>query len=520
MRMAFRKALILFLPFFLAGCAQVGYITGGSTDVYAPAPKEMLPPNESINFSGNSFEITFDEFVQLKDPLQNVVIIPDHAKLKTTLHHKTVRVEWEETLKSNTTYVVYFNGAVEDVTENNDSLMTYVFSTGSQIDSISYSVRVVDAFTNQLTPKMKVGLFTEPDQNKPYYFAGTDESGIATFDYVAAGTYYLRAFEDMNNDLKMQGNEALAFRSEALKLDSSNQDTLPLRIYSPKQPAKLLSLKAVPPGALLLEANADLKGSSFQLNESPVPDANIQFTDDSKALIFTDLKTLSNASVIIENPEFTDTITARLTEREKTGKVVPTAVFYGGKIGPQEEFAYQINDLILSVDTSLLVLKDPSDSSEINIKDVKIDQNKLTVDFDRSKHKRVEITFKKGALQTKSGTVSEELGNTVELLYEKDYGVLHVDATGYAGPIVLELLKDKSVVLKRSLSETKKTDLTNVLPGDYKIRVISDDNKNGKWDEGDLQKGIQPEKVDWFTVPKVRANWEIDVSLSAGQKNE
>ena len=81
----------------------------------------------------------------------------------------------------------------------------------------------------------------------------------------------------------------------------------------------------------------------------------------------------------------------------------------------------------------------------------------------------------------------------------------------------MELLKDKKVISKTILTETKRADLTHVLPGEYRIRIISDLNLNGKWDEGDLLKGIQPEQVDWFTVPKVRANWEIDVLLSPEQ---
>lgn len=512
--MAFRKALIFFIPFLLGACAQVGFITGGAKDTYAPAPKEMIPPNESVNFQGNAFEITFNEFVQLKDPLQNVVIVPDHAKLKTTLRNKTVRVEWQETLKSNTTYVVYFNGAVEDVTENNDSLMTYVFSTGASIDSINYSVQVVDAFTNELAPNMTVGLFNEPDQDKPYYFAKTNAAGMASFSYVAQGTYYLRAFEDVNRDLKIQSTEAIAFKSEPVELKGTMIDSIPLRIYNPQQPAKLLSLKTVPPGILLLESNTDLRGSSFQLNGSPVPSANLQHPDGQRTLIFTDLRSLNNASVVAQNASFNDTISARFTDRDKLGKIQPEPLYSGGRVGPNESFSFRVNDLIQSVDTSLLALRDPDDSSNIILKSVSTDQNSFTVNFDRGDHKRVELTFKPGAIQTYSGIVNEEQKANADLLTARDFGVLHLDATSYTGSVVVELLKDKKVVSRTILNENKKTDLTDVIPGEYRIRIISDVNQNGKWDEGDLLKGLQPERVDWFTVPKVRANWEIDVLLS------
>lgn len=512
--MAFRKALILLIPLVLGSCAQVGFITGGGKDIYAPAPVEMIPQNESVNFTGNSFEITFDEFIQLKDPLQNVVIVPDHTKLKTTLHHKTVRVEWDQPLTSNTTYVVYFSGAVQDVTESNDSLMTYVFSTGSVIDSIRYTVRVADAFTNDLATNVTVGLFTTADQDKPYYFTKTDMSGTAYFRFIAAGSYYLRAFQDVNNDLKVQPTESVAFRKEAIELGGSISDSIPLRIYSPRQEPKLLSLKVTAPGALLLEANTDLSGSEFLLNGNVLQPESIKLQDNTKALIFCDLKQLSSAEIIVRNTNITDTITARLTERDKTAKIQPVPLFDSGKIGPHEALSYQVNDLISSVDTSRLALRDVDDSSQIVLRGVKIDKNVFTVDFDRNKHKQVELLLQKGAIQTKSGNENEEQKSSVELLYEKDFGVLHIDATGYNEPILLELLKEKAVVRRIALSDSKKADLANILPGDYKIRVISDVNQNRKWDEGDLQTGTQPERVDWFTVPKIRANWEVDVLLS------
>ncbi len=55
------------------------------------------------------------------------------------------------------------------------------------------------------------------------------------------------------------------------------------------------------------------------------------------------------------------------------------------------------------------------------------------------------------------------------------------------------------------------------LPGDYDLRILFDDNKNGVYDPGEFfGKHIQPEKV--ISVPRkvtVKANWdnEIDITL-------
>ncbi|MEY3425980.1 MAG: hypothetical protein RL679_1338, partial [Bacteroidota bacterium] len=110
--MAFRKNIIRCLPFLmLLSCAQVGEISGGEKDEIAPIPVagKTIPGNESINFKGKSVKITFDEYVQLNNPQQTVIFIPNHATPKTTLTKKTVEISWEETLEENTTYVIYLN---------------------------------------------------------------------------------------------------------------------------------------------------------------------------------------------------------------------------------------------------------------------------------------------------------------------------------------------------------------------------------------------------------------------------
>jgi hypothetical protein len=261
-----------------------------------------------------------------------------------------------------------------------------------------------------------------------------------------------------------------------------------------------------------MEANTDISKASFNLNGSTVPAGNIKHVDEKKVLIFTDLKPLENAAVVVRNTVFSDTITTRLTERDKTKKLVP--VLSGGKIGPHQALAFEVNDLVVSLDTALITLTDPDDSSKISLRSFELTQNNLSLDIDRDKHKRVEVSFKKGAIRTTTGMDHDEFKTTVDLLYEKDFGILHIDASGYSGSILLELLKEKTVVQTIALNETKLADIEHILPGEYQIRVITDADQNGKWSSGDLGKSIQPERVDWFTVPKIRANWEVDILLS------
>ena len=137
--MAFRTFIIVGLLFLIHSCAQVGTLTGGEKDIIAPIPiaSKMNPENGSTNFTTSVIKIPFSEYVKLNNPEETIVIIPPHAKLDTKLSRKTVSISWNDTLKNNTTYTIYLNGTIKDLTEENDSLMQYVFSTGNFIDSIS-----------------------------------------------------------------------------------------------------------------------------------------------------------------------------------------------------------------------------------------------------------------------------------------------------------------------------------------------------------------------------------------------
>ena len=51
-------------------------------------------------------------------------------------------------------------------------------------------------------------------------------------------------------------------------------------------------------------------------------------------------------------------------------------------------------------------------------------------------------------------------------------------------------------------------------PGDYTFKIVRDDNKNQKWDTGDLNTRTLPEQIDQYSqATTVRANWEVEVEL-------
>ncbi len=96
---------------------------------------------------------------------------------------------------------------------------------------------------------------------------------------------------------------------------------------------------------------------------------------------------------------------------------------------------------------------------------------------------------------------------------EDYYGKIYLNITGLTGPAIVQLLgndKDEKILQKIQILEDGLIEFPYLKPDKYKIRLILDSNKNGKWDTGYLAGKIQPEKVVYYPkVIKVRSNFEI-----------
>ena len=168
--MAFKYYLIFLTSICLSGCAEVGTISGGPKDEIAPKIIKASIENGMTNFKSQSFQLTFDEFIQLNKPSENIFLVPQDAKLECDLVKKSLNLKLSNELKKNTTYTLYLNAAVKDVTEGNDSLIQFTFSTGPRLDSLKFAARTLDAFSNNIKSKITVGLFDSLHADKPIYF--------------------------------------------------------------------------------------------------------------------------------------------------------------------------------------------------------------------------------------------------------------------------------------------------------------------------------------------------------------
>jgi hypothetical protein len=192
--------------FVLFSCAQVGTITGGFKDVKAPQPikNKVSPLMASTNVKPAKIYIPFDEFIKLNNPSQNIVVTPNTLTVDASIVRKTLVLKLEGEYLPNTTYSILFNRAIQDITEQNDSLFYYVFSTGSVIDNYKAKFLINDGFTNKPRPEITVGLFKNEISLDttiyPIYTSESDQNGHVKFNYLKAENYYVYAYDDLNKN--------------------------------------------------------------------------------------------------------------------------------------------------------------------------------------------------------------------------------------------------------------------------------------------------------------------------------
>ncbi|HSV88563.1 MAG TPA: Ig-like domain-containing protein [Bacteroidales bacterium] len=213
------KGAVITAVFLFFSCANVVAPTGGPVDETPPQVVRSNPPLNSPNFEGYEVRVEFDEFVQLTNINQKLLVSPPLSKMpQARIRGRSVILSWQDTLRDNTTYNFFFGNAIVDITEGNAiPNFQIVFSTGPFVDSLSLAGVVTDAFTREPEDEVYVMLYKPgndsiPYQETPVYLAKTDKEGRFRIGNIGTGAYMVFALDDLNaNFLFDLPNERIAF---------------------------------------------------------------------------------------------------------------------------------------------------------------------------------------------------------------------------------------------------------------------------------------------------------------------
>ena len=207
------------LLLFFSSCANRGIgPQGGPKDTIPPRMVKEQPLNQSVNFHGKKIEITFNEYLQLDNIQQNLLVSPpQQVSPIVKAVGKKVTVEMQEDLIDSTTYTLDFGSAICDYTEKNPVRgYVFAFSTGDRIDSMEVYGRVANAEDLNPVSGLMVGLQANLHDSAfstlPFTrVARSDSLGEFGIQNLRNGVYRLYALQDQSRDFLYQPGEGLAF---------------------------------------------------------------------------------------------------------------------------------------------------------------------------------------------------------------------------------------------------------------------------------------------------------------------
>ena len=210
---------LAFVAAIVVACASIGSPDGGPYDETPPVFLGSTPEPFALGVKDKRVVLEFDEFIKIEKAAEKVVISPpqiQHPEVKT--NGKKVVVQLHDTLKANTTYSIDFSDAIVDFNEGNPlGNFAFLFSTGSQIDTLAVSGTVLNASNLEPIKGILVGLHSDLADSaftkKPFdRVSRTDADGHFTICGIAPGSYRVYALQDANqNFIFDQKNEMIAY---------------------------------------------------------------------------------------------------------------------------------------------------------------------------------------------------------------------------------------------------------------------------------------------------------------------
>jgi hypothetical protein len=454
--------IILCIPTIMVqtiGCANIVPPSGGPRDSLAPAPVSASPRDSATMVKEQKITITFDEFVELKEPTQKVLISPFPVK-DPAIEYKlrTVTVRLKDSLLPNTTYNINFGDAIVDLNEGNIlKNFQYSFSTGAFIDSNELSGKVILAETGKADSTMFALLYRKEEDStvfkeKPMYVARVDAQGNFQFNNLPAGTFYVYALRDEDGNKKYtQGIEQFAFLDSTITVSTNTPSVQLYAFATEKERQKTTGTQDNKRGLVVtsnLEGNAlDILDTFRLLYNKPIRSydmSKIRLQQDSTRFI-TDF-TIINDSIRKQ---------LLLNYAWKTGGTY--------KLFLDKEYA---------ADTS-------------------------------------------GLKSLKNDTLSFRVKT------EKEYGTLRIrfkELDTAAHPVLLFYSNDE--VVGRYPLTGKEFYRTQFKPGTYKLGLLFDTNRNGVWDPGNYF--TKPKRQPELVMPlnrslTVKENWDNELEIEPGK---
>lgn len=531
------QILVLWAVIFMFfGCANQQPPHGGPKDVTPPRLLKATPPNMTRHFNAKSVKLDFDEYFKLNNQYTEITMSPTPDKQpEYKIRQKSLYINFKDTLQKNTTYVINFGKAIQDVNEGNTLLnFTYVFSTGSHIDSLSVSGTVTNSITQKKEKDITVMLFPlNKDtayfgKKKPNIYATTDTAGNFSMNNLHEGDYRIYALKETSSvpsRIYNKDDDLIAFLKKPIHLYADTSG-IQLTLFQ-QEPAKFRlkeRQKFDYDGKMVFLFNKPLDNPSLKIIYPPALDnqkiVEITKTKDTAYLYSKNMDFDSIRVAILDNGKPLDSVSLEKQRKEvfKQDYTYSFNLSQGDIIKPSSNLVITTNFPIESIDQSLITLTEDSAavSNAVIAKDT-TNPRKIIVKYRWKQDSKYAITLDEGALTNIWGGKNKRAFKKFEPDKLDNYSnlTLHVTVPDTSKSYIVEFYTDpKNVLSKTEITKNTTLSYKNYVTAKYSIRVIYDDNKNGKWDSGNVKKGEYPENI-WINPVQItlRPNWDDDEKL-------
>jgi hypothetical protein len=461
---SFLLFILLISAFFTGnmGCANIVPPQGGFRDSIPPALVRATPADSTINFTGNRINFSFDEYIDVDNFQQNVIITPIPKVQPTEIHRlNTISLRLKDTLEANTTYTINFGNAIKDVNEGNVMKdFVYIFSTGPAIDSLSFRGNVLLAETGQVDSNLTVILHRNPDDSavrneRPRYVTKLDHQGNFVFRNLPPGTFYVYALEDQGRQYRYYDTKNLFAFADSPVIVNHNTRPVTLYAYAEKK------------------ASEATGASTSTTGRTNVTDRRLKFQTN-----------LANGSQDL-NQKFSFVFERPLRDFDSTKVRFTTDTTFT----PVTGYSWTI------------------DSS----------RKKVTLNYSWPENTLYHLILSKDFAKDTLGFQLLK-ADTIKFrtMERSDYGELAIRFRNldFSKNPVVQFVMNGEVTASYPLTSANFSQ-SLFSPGEYELRILYDANKNGKWDPGHFfGKHQQPELVKPITRKiTVKANWQNEFDI-------
>jgi hypothetical protein len=506
----------IFLYLLTMSCAQIGVPSGGEIDKTPPKIISISPELGATDVSieaGGSIEVTFDEYVNVRGLSSQLLISPPFSKpIEWSIRKKTITFTWPEPLIKDVTYVFQFGDAVIDLHEGNSTDdFIHAFSTGKNLDTLSLSGTVMDAFSGSAITGVRIFLFDSEvlvdsitKGINPKFIGTTNEQGLFTIRYLPEGNYRVMAVDDTDRNYHWTDGESLAIYEEIIEVKGQDSLKSVMRMQETSSSLVKYFINASRDSLGLIEIEMSQK---FDSNDSLYIGNLDSYSEGVNMWVWGN--SIDDESIVWRGKDTLKVSEIRVVETTNLEVINGPK----GKILTDNNVEIKFTRPIEEVADSLFVIT-RMDSTELEIDSVWIKENdpfSLEIEAKYKRGEGYELNILPGAVLGQGGQELLDSASFKWSTFERnELGEIEViiNRGGW-----LELISANGEVVKEmELSEGQKAIFKNLTPGTYAIKWKGDSNSNGSWDPVSLSKWKSPEAAEIMkTKVKVKADWSHQI---------